>query len=72
MIQYRASPACRPASRPCAALGANDYTPEITEAKIYWRMPLKIRWKIPVEIHWKSDNPLERTPRQGTWTIFCP
>ena len=36
-----------------------DFTPDITNMKIHWKMPLRIHWEIQVKMHWGSDNPLE-------------
>ena len=44
--------------RLAGSLGAEDYTPEITEGKFHWKVPLKIHGTILVTIHCKSDNPL--------------
>ena len=42
-----------------SAVGANYYTPEITNVTVYWKMQLTCHWTMPVQIHWTSDNPLE-------------
>ena len=34
-------------------------TPEITDMKVRWTMPLKIPLVIPIRIHWTSDNPFD-------------
>ena len=42
-----------------ARIGANYYTPEITNVKFLLKMPLTIHWSIPMKIHWTSDNSLD-------------
>ena len=61
----RPSPRSRPApAAPTsgalpAAIGANYYTPEITQVKLHSKMPLKIRWISSTNLHRESDTPLE-------------
>ena len=52
-IYCRACCACSP-RRSTTRFGAKCYTPEITQVKFHWKLPLNIHWIFRIKSDWKT------------------